>query len=188
MIEQLSVWDGIFVPAAGEVVKEQGTNKIKIGDGKTDFANLPYVDDNPSERKDAISPRVKKFIEENIVLIENDDYDTLYSQITNPLFAREVTVELFKSGLNPKPHVSKIPAGCASVFYYEGEDPNETNKQRGWANISYPNRGKTQYTWITTAPNNGQHWDEYIIDYDIDKEVETIKKEIEYLSSWTLGG
>ena len=188
-IKKLSAWDDILVPYAGEVVIEQGTNKIKIGDGKTNFANLPYVDGNPPEM--TLSEKAKEFIEKNIEYLEANDYETFYSHITSVALAREVSKALFKAGLNPKEHLKECPRGCESIFYYEGgydpdEEFKETIKQRGWANIRnpHPNRGKTQYQWITTAPNSGKHWDEYIIGYDVDKEVEALEKEIEYLQTW----
>ena len=181
----LQKWNDILVPAPGEIVMEQETNKIKIGDGKTNFANLPYVDDNPPELQ--LSIGAKAFIEDHIELLENDDYETFYSLIKTTELAREVSKALFKAGLNPKEHLKECPKGCESVFYYEGkDDPNATIKNRGWANTSYPNRGKTQYQWITTSPNRGKLWNDYIIGYDIDKEVEAMKKEIDYLQTWTL--
>ena len=178
-------WDDIFVPAAGEIVMDQETNKIKIGDGKTNFANLPYIEDNPPET--TLSEQAKEFIENNIEYLEVNDYETFYSHITSVELAREVSKALFKAGLNPKEHLKECPRGCASIFYYEGkDDPNATIKNRGWGHIHHPNRGKTQYQWITTFPNGSKHWEDYIIGYDIDKEVETIKKEIDYLQTWTL--
>ena len=79
----------------------------------------------------------------------------------------------------------KCPRGCESIFYYEGkDDPNAAMKNRSWSTISYPRRGKAQYQWITTELNNNKHWAECIIDYD--KEVEAIKKEIDYLQTWEL--
>ena len=186
----LKQWNDLLVPALGEIVMEQETNRIKIGDGKTNFANLPYIEDNPPEM--TLSEQAKQFIENNIEYLEVDDYETFYSHITSVALAREVSKALFKAGLNPKEHLKECPRGCESIFYYEGgSDPNEefkeTLKQRGWANLNnpHPNRGKIQYQWITTSPKDNKHYNDYIIGYDIDKEVEKISKEIEYLSSWT---
>ena len=168
-------WDSLLVPAAGEIVIDPETNKIKVGDGKTNFANLPYIDDNPPEPQ--LSLGAKAFIEDHIELLENNDYETFYSKIKTPALAREVSKALFKAGLNPKEHLKECPRGCESIFYHEGkDDPNATIKTRGWANINnpHPNRGKTQYQWITTAPSRG--WKEYIIDYDVDKELEDYLK------------
>ena len=185
----LKQWNDILVPAAGEIVIEQETNRIKIGDGKTNFANLPYVEDNPPEM--ILSEQAKQFIENNIEYLEVDDYETFYSHITSVALAREVSKALFKAGLNPKEHLKECPRGCESIFYYEGgydpnEDFKETIKQRGWANIRnpLPNRGKTQYQWITTAPNSGKYWNQYIIGYDMEKEIKEIEKQIDYLVSW----
>ena len=185
-IKKASIWDDIFVPAAGEVIIEQETDKIKIGDGKTRFANLKYIDGNPPEL--TLSKQAKEFIENNIEYLEVNDYETFYSHITTVELAREVSKALFKAGLNPKKHLKECPRGCESIFYYEGkDDPNATIKNRGWANINYPNTGKTQYQWITTALNRGKYRDQYITGYEIDKEVEELKKKIDYLESWTWG-
>ena len=177
----LKQWNDILVPAAGEIVVEQGTNKIKIGDGKTNFANLPYVEDNPPEM--TLSEQAKEVIENNIEYLEANDYETFYSHITSVALAREVSKALFKAGLNPKEHLKECPRGCESIFYYEGGyDPNEefkeTIKQRGWANLinPHPNRGKTQYQWITTSPKNDKYYLDYIIDYDVDKELKDYLK------------
>ena len=177
-----SAWDDIIVPAAGEVIIEQETNKIKIGDGKTNFADLPYIDGNPPEM--TLSEKAKEFIENNIEYLEVNDYETFYSHITTVELAREVSKALFKAGLNPKEHLKECPRGCESIFYYEGkEDPNAKNKNRSWATVSYPRKGKAQYQWITTAPNSGKY--EYIVNY-IDEKVENIKKELDYLQTWKL--
>ena len=94
---------------------------------------------------------------------------------------------MFKAGLNPKEHLKECPKGCESIFYYEGkDDPNATIKNRGWGNMYHPNRGKAQPQWITTTPNGGKHWGQYIIGYDLDKEVEELQKRIDYLETWTL--
>ena len=149
-IKKASIWDDIFVPAAGEVIIEQETDKIKIGDGKTRFANLKYIDGNPPEL--TLSKQAKEFIENNIEYLEVNDYETFYSHITTVELAREVSKALFKAGLNPKEHLKECPRGCESIFYYEGkDDPNATIKNRGWAIINnpHPNTGKTQYQWIT---------------------------------------
>ena len=160
----MSAWDDIRVPAAGEIVIEQGSNKIKIGDGKTNFANLPYVEGNPPENK--LSDRARELIENNIDLIERNEYDAFYNEIHDVELAREVSKALFKAGLNPKPYVTTIPRGCQDVFYYEGEkDPND-KKKRGWVNINnpHPNRGKTQYQWITTSPKDDKYFNDFITD------------------------
>ena len=177
-----TAWDDIIVPAAGEIIIEQETNKIKIGDGKTNFADLPYIDGKPPEM--TLSEKAKEFIENNIEYLEVNDYETFYSHITTVELAREVSKALFKAGLNPKEHLKEYPRGCESIFYYEGkDDPNATIKNRGWASNTHPNRGKTQYQWITTAPNRGKY--EYIIDY-LDKKVEAIEKKLDYLQTWKL--
>lgn len=190
-IRKISPWEDILVPYAGEVVIEPGTNRIKIGDGKTNFADLPYVDGNPPEEQ--LSIGAKAFIEDHIHLLDNNDYETFYSLIKTTALAREVSKALFKAGLNPKEHLKECPRGCESIFYYEGsydsdEDFKQTIKQRGWANIRnpHPNRGKTQYQWLTTSRNSDVYWNEYISRYDVDNKVENIKKKIDYLQTWKL--
>lgn len=179
-IKKMSAWDDIVVPAKGEVVMEHGTNKIKIGDGKTNFANLPYVDGNPPEM--TLSEQAKEFIENNIEYLEVNDYETFYSRITSIALAREVSHALFKAGLNPNKYLKECPAGCKSIFYHY--DPNAGLK--GYLNKEKRVDKNPQHTWITTALNSSKRWDEYIIDYDIDKEVENIKNETDYLQTWML--
>lgn len=185
MIKKMNSWNDVIVPAAGEVIIEQESNKIKIGDGKTTFANLPYIDGNPPESQLSIGARA--FIEDHIELLDNDDYETFYSLIKTVSLAREVSKALFKAGLNPKEHLKECPRGCESIFYYEGkEDPNATIKNRVWANINaHPNSNKAQYTWITTAHNTGKYWDEYISGYDVDKRRRD-QENRSYLQTWTL--
>ena len=56
------------------------------------------------------------FIENNIELIENNDYDTLYSHIATPALAQEVTRALLKAELNPKPYLNKIPQSIRHIL------------------------------------------------------------------------
>lgn len=177
-IKQMCAWNDVLVPALGEVVVEQETNKIKIGDGKTNFANLPYIDGNPPEPQ--LSIGAKAFIEDHIELLENNDYETFYSLIKTTELAREVSKALFKAGLNPKQHLKKCPRGCESIFYYEGNyDPNEDFMR------ILKQKGRSLLTWVTTADNSSENWNEYISDY-IDEKVENIKKKIDHLQRWTL--
>ena len=115
-----SSWDGILVPAAGEIVVDKQTNKMKIGDGITEFADLPYVESTPTET--TLSKQAKQFIEDNIEYLDINDYESFYSHITTVELAREVSKALFRAGLNPKAHLKKCPRGCESIFYYEGKD------------------------------------------------------------------
>ena len=182
--KKIDAWDDIFVPALGEVVIEQGTNKIKIGDGVKMFKDLPYVETTP---RMTLSEQAKEFIENNIEYLETNDYETFYSRIKTVALAREVSKALFKAGLNPKEHLKECPRGCESIFYYEGkDDPNATIKNRGWANIKnpHPNRGKSWTMWdqkLKTAQD-------YIIGYDTTaKETNTLKELEDYLKpKWKL--
>lgn len=107
------------VPLAGEIVVEQNTNKIKVGDGKTTFKDLAYIDhviEVDLAEELSLSRTGRMFIENNINLIENNDYDTLYSHIATPALAQEVTRALLKADLNPKPYLSKIPQSIRHIL------------------------------------------------------------------------
>lgn len=102
-----------IVPIAGEIIMDATSNKVKIGDGKSHLKDLSWVDlglDLVKEESN-LSIGARAFIEDHIDLIENNDYDTLYSRIamTTPALAQEVTRALLKADLNPKPYLSKIP-------------------------------------------------------------------------------
>ena len=56
------------------------------------------------------------FIENNIELIEANDYDTLYSHIATHALAEEVTRALLKADLNPKPYLSNIPDSIRHIL------------------------------------------------------------------------
>lgn len=100
-----------LVPITGEIIMDATTNKLKVGDGKTAIKDLPWVDFGIDVAKEdsSLSRTARMFIENNIELIENNDYDTLYSPIATPALAQEVTRALLKADLNPKPYLSKIP-------------------------------------------------------------------------------
>ena len=146
MIKKMNSWDTAPVPAAGEVVIELETNKIKIGDGKTNFANLPYIDGSPSHLEYKLSDKVKQFIENNITYIKSKDYDMFYSQITNPSFAREVTEALLLAGMNPRPYLSYCPKGCESLFHYDDKDDDIDNKLYTYRNDDWSIDYSRMYT------------------------------------------
>lgn len=164
-------------------------HRSKIGDGATSLSDIPWImKREKSEQK--LSEKAKSIIENHIDLIENNDYDALYS-IINAYpgaikLAVEVTKALFKAGLNPKEHLSYTPRGCETIFYYEGKaDPNDTIKTRGWANIKnpHPNRGKT---W-TMLDQKTDYLMDYINGYDTTAEETNTLKELESLKSmWRL--
>lgn len=111
-----------IVPVAGEIIMDATSNKLKIGDGVTAIKDLPWVDYGVDLAKEesSLSRTARMFIENNIELIENNDYDTLYSHIATPALAQEVTRALLKADLNPKPYLSKIPSSIKYIL-----DPTE---------------------------------------------------------------
>ena len=100
-----------IVPVAGEIIMDATSNKLKVGDGKTAIKDLPWVDldIDLAKEESSLSCTARMFIENNIELIENNDYDTLYSHIATAALAQEVTRALLKAELNPKPYLSNIP-------------------------------------------------------------------------------
>ena len=107
-----------IVPVAGEIIMDATSNKLKVGDGKTAIKDLPWVDYSVDLAKEesSLSRTARMFIENNIELIENNDYDTLYSCIATPALAQEVTRALLKADLNPKPYLTKIPSSIRHIL------------------------------------------------------------------------
>ena len=107
-----------LVPVAGELIMDATSNKLKVGDGKTAIKDLPWVDYTIDSAKEesTLSRTARMFIENNIELIENNDYDTLYSHIATPALAQEVTRALLKADLNPKPYLTNIPRSIRHIF------------------------------------------------------------------------
>lgn len=109
---------GDLVPTTGEMIMDTTSNKLKIGDGKTAIKDLPWVDiglDSAAEES-SLSIGARAFLEDHIELIENNDYDTLYSRIATPSLAQEVTRALLKAGLNPKPYLTNIPNSIRHIL------------------------------------------------------------------------
>ena len=107
-----------IVPIVGEIIMDVETNKLKIGDSKTTIKDLPWVyyTIDSAKEKSSLSLTAKIFIENNIELIDNNDYDTLYSLIATPALAQEITRALLKAGLNPKPYLSNIPKSIRHIL------------------------------------------------------------------------
>ena len=107
-----------IVPVAGEIIMDAITSNLKIGDGKTGIKDLPWVNCKVDSGKEesSLSCTARMFIENNIELIENNDYDTLYSLIATPALAQEVTRALLHADLNPKPYLSKIPQSIRHIL------------------------------------------------------------------------
>ena len=103
------------VPAAGELIMDAMSNRLKIGDGKTALKDLPWLDYS-IKKESSLSIGTRAFLEDHIDLIENNDYDTLYSRIATPALAQEVTRALLKADLNPKPYLSKIPQSIRHIL------------------------------------------------------------------------
>ena len=106
------------VPVVGELIMDITSTKLKIGDGKTAIKDLPWVDFgiDLAKEESSLSIGTRAFLEDHIDLIENNDYDTLYSHIATPALAQEVTRALLKADLNPKPYLSKIPNSIRHIL------------------------------------------------------------------------
>ena len=107
-----------IVPVAGEIIMDATSNKLKVGDGKHHIKDLPWVDLDIGLAKEesSLSRTARMFIENNIELIDNNDYDTLYSHIATPALAQEVTRALLKAELNPKPYLTNIPSSIRYIL------------------------------------------------------------------------
>lgn len=107
-----------IVPVAGELIMDATSCRVKIGDGKTAIKDLSWVDLDIDLAKEEsnLSHTARVFIENNIELIENNDYDTLYSHIATPDLAQEVTIALLKADLNPKPYLTNIPSSIRHIL------------------------------------------------------------------------
>ena len=107
-----------IVPVAGEIIMDATSQKMKIGDGKSHLKDLPWVHYGVDSGKEesSLSIGARAFIEDHIDLIENNDYDTLYSHIATPALAQEVTRALLKAELNPKPYLTNIPSSIRHIL------------------------------------------------------------------------
>ena len=106
-----------IVPVAGELIMDVTSNKLKVGDGTTAIKDLPWVEYNDSAKEESsLSRTARMFIENSIELIENNDYDTLYSHIATPALAQEVTRALLKADLNPKPYLTNVPSSIRHIL------------------------------------------------------------------------
>ena len=107
-----------IVPVAGELIMDVTSNKLKVGDGTTAIKDLPWVDlgIDFAKEESSLSIGTRAFLEDHIDLIENNDYDTLYSHIATPALAQEVTRALLKADLNPKPYLSIIPQSIRHIL------------------------------------------------------------------------
>ena len=113
----MQISDVVPVPVAGEIIMDATSNKLKVGDGKTAIKDLPWVYGvDLAKEESSLSRTARMFIENNIELIENNDYDTLYSHIATPALAQEVTRALLNADLNPKPYLSKIPNSIRHIL------------------------------------------------------------------------
>lgn len=119
-----------IVPIAGEIIMHATMNKLKVGDGKTAIKDLPWIDYGVDLAKEesSLSIGTRAFLEDHIDLIENNDYDTLYSHIATPALAQEVTRALLKADLNPKPYLSKIPQSIRHILEPENVWAEDTSK------------------------------------------------------------
>ena len=133
-----------IVPVAGEIIMDATTNKVKIGDGKSRLKDLCWVDLglDLAKEESSLSRTARMFIENNIELIENNDYDALYSHIATDALAQEVTRALLKADLNPEPYLSIIPQSIRHILepekvweaaterlYYTNQDVDQLMQQ-----------------------------------------------------------
>lgn len=107
-----------LVPYAGEIFIDSESAKVKLGDGVTAIKDLPWVNLGIDLANDesSLSIGTKAFLEDHIDLIENNDYDTLYSHIATPALAQEVTRALLKADLNPEPYLTNIPSSIRHIL------------------------------------------------------------------------
>lgn len=107
-----------FVPRKGEIIQDATSNRVKIGDGRSYLKDLPWVTlgVDLAKEESSLSIGARAFLEDHIELIENNDYDTLYSHIATPALAQEVTRALLQADLNPEPYLSKIPDSIKHIL------------------------------------------------------------------------
>ena len=68
-----------------------------------------------------ISGKLKKILEENKDLINNNNFKKLYDKISDPLLIGELTYVLYTSGINPLKYMNEIPF----YFFYEITVPDD---------------------------------------------------------------
>ena len=119
-----------IVPVAGELIMDVTSNKLKIGDGVTSIKDSSWFDPgiDLAREESSLSRTARMFIENSIELIENNDYDTLYSHIATPALAQEVTRALLKADVNPKPYLSTIPQSIRHILEPEEVWDEDTSK------------------------------------------------------------
>ena len=119
-----------IVPVAGEIIMDATSNKVKTGDGVTSIKDLSWIDFgiDLAKEESTLSIGTKAFLEDHIELIENNDYDTLYSHIATPALAQEVTRALLKADLNPKPYLSIIPQSIRHILEPEEVWDEDTSR------------------------------------------------------------
>lgn len=132
-----------FVPGNGEIIMDETSNKIKIGDGVTPIKDLSWVhlgidlSTEPS-RKYKMSDSVKYFIEQYIDLIEECRFDELYSMM-NPAsieFIRDVTAALLEAGINPTPYLTTVPRSIQDMLLNKVDNVNNktyTHDYNDWS-------------------------------------------------------
>lgn len=154
-----------FVPDLGELIMDATSNKVKIGDGKTAIKDLPWIDYTIKEDS-SLSRTARMFIENNIELIENNDYDTLYSHIATPALAQEVTRALLRADLNPKPYLSKIPQSIRHILEPDG--------------------GKIAHSegYETLASGNYSHAEGYYTKSELDSMMQYSQAELSVIDEW----
>ena len=103
-----------FVPAVGEVFINKDTNELKVGDGKTKIADLPYISTTvsaPEPAKFEPCNVTKEYIKQYKDLIASNDFDEFYKHLegSSTFVIRDVTKTLIEAGINIKEHLTTVP-------------------------------------------------------------------------------
>lgn len=130
--------DKKYVPVQGEIlVNDEGD--CRIGNGIDTWDNLPTIGNvtatpgaAPTDLALTIEEMASGMIEQNIDLIEKEQFDELYQLIFIDEVGIKITEMLQQAGIDPLPHLTNIPSYLR------------------------PDRDKDYYVWATTAssPHN----------------------------------
>lgn len=103
-----------MVPVAGEICLVTDTGTVKIGDGIHSIEDLPEISCT-YDTKPVLTERAKRIIEENIELIEQNEFNELYDKLL-PDVQREVTVALLSAGIDIKTHLFPVPTVIRDIL------------------------------------------------------------------------
>lgn len=140
------------VPVAGEVCLVTDTGTLKIGDGIHSIEELPEIS-YTSDTKPIITERAKRIIEENIELIEQNEFNELYDKLFSDV-QREVTVALLSAGIDIKTHLFPVPRAIRDILGVDKEAGGSFS--RGLSSHATGNS--------TVATGYQSKWDQEVID------------------------